>query len=209
MPVLFIVLGTFLICILFNFITLKSRVDKCVFLAVLPMIMSGYFMSDFFIQNVSINVLFFVSLLILGFYFFIRVRVFVWDIILFLVVGVLYYYLLNHNLSFLIGYSSDINLVTVFVLVLFYSLNFYKSALMSLVLSLILVAISGVYTFDNFGVYEFDLLFCFDVMFYSCLLSALRLLLNKLLIEETFRRRYVKKGCFVYCSYSYRYCFLR
>lgn len=209
MPVLFVVMGIFLISILFEVFLFKSRIDKWCLFVILIIAMSGYFFSDIFVLSVSFNVLHFLSFLILFFYLNSKVRILIVDIVFFVLLGIFYYLLLKKDLSLMLRYSSLVCLFNVFIVVLFYSIKLYKTALIALLSSLVLVVLSGVDSFDNFGLVELDFLFCLEVVFYSCFFCVFRLLLSKLLIENILWRRYDKEINFLYYSYSYRFNFLQ
>ncbi len=204
MPILFIVLGICLTCILFNVFLFKKFMDKFCLIVAICLIMFGYFTRGAFFLNFSFNVFFCLASLVVLIYLFSKVYFELGDLFFLVVTGLLYYLMLNKNLSYLIGYSNLISIFAVIVIVFLYSSKLYKSAFMGLMLSLILVVISGIFSFDNFGIIELDFLFVIEVMFFSTLFSVLKFLFSKVMSNMYLWRNYVKKVNCVYYANFYR-----
>lgn len=199
MPVLFVVVGVLCISSLFGFVSCKSFFDKLTLTISFLFILFGYFVSDFFVSGVSFNLFFLIAYICLALLGFKYIRASFFDLCFLFLLGVSYYFLLNSDLSFMVGYYSVMKPLLALILFAIYRANVYKSAIMSLFSSFVFVCISAYFGFDNFGVVNFDFVFCFEVMLYSVLFSMISFLFS-LLMEKM----YVKKSFVVSNINSFR-----
>ena len=199
MPVLFVMVGVLCISSLFGFVSYKSFFDKLTLTISFFFILFGYFVSDFFVGGVSFNLFFLIAYICLALLCVKYIRASFFDLCFLFLLGVSYYFLLNSDLSFMVGYYSVMKPLLALILFAIYRANVYKSAIMSLFSSFVFVCISAYFGFDNFGVVNFDFVFCFEVMLYSVLFSMV-LFLFSLLMEKM----YVKKSFVVSNFNSFR-----
>ena len=201
MPILFLVAGLLNLSLIFNWINFKSLFLKIYSILFLSFLMAGFFAGFMFIESVSFNAFFLIAFLMLWFFLVCKCGVNLFDVIFVIVVGIGYYTLLNFNLSYLISYSSEVIKFVLFTCIALIPSGNFKKIALSCYISIALLLISGCFGYDNFGVFELDFLFCFDIVFYLCLYSLFDVLIRRLLVKRFYVRYcYVEKSNFKYSS---------
>ena len=182
MPIVFIVSGLILICMIFRVVSTKSSILNFLIMFILASIVLSYMLPDVILGRIKFDVLLCFALGILFVLLLLTCKFSVWDIVLVLLSAIAFKLLLDNNLNFLVSYNSSLAIGLIVVVSLFYLNSLFKGIQYILLTSLMVLFISTNADLINLNFSVIDLNFVFHVLiiYFSIfiLFNSIRYFLN-------------------------------
>lgn len=184
MPILFLILGLFLIMYCFNFCNIQNYSIFKFLVLVSVFIEAGFFFGNVFTGGCSFNILHLIAFVSVLLFSLVKSKNSFLLFVLILLICVLYYMLVNSNLSFMIDYNNG---KFICILLLGISLLYdssIKGMLCLLSSSLCVMLISGYFGFENYSIFVLNFMFCFELCVSFILLSFIKFKFKKYFIKH-------------------------